>query len=87
MPEFECVEVNEDGYIWNLVEDGKSVRDLLGALGNTETTLADVDARLGLLELMYRTQVNGNPFTVSFSDMSGLVVTGVWNETLKRVEF
>ena len=85
--EFECVEVNEDGYIWNPVEDGKSVRDLLGALGNTETSLADVDARLGLLELMYRTQVNGNPFTVSFSDMSGLAVTGVWNETLKRVEF
>lgn len=85
--EFECVEVNEDGYIWNPVEDGKSVRDLLGTLGNTETSLADVDARLGLLELMYRTQVNGNPFTVSFSDMTGLVVTGVWNETLKRVEF
>ena len=85
--EFECVEVNESGYIWNPVEDGKSVRDLLGALGNAETTLADVDARLGLLELMYRTQVSGNPFTVSFSDMSGLVVTGVWNETLKRVEF
>ncbi len=85
--EFECVEVNEDGYIWNLVEGGKSVRDLLGALGSAETTLADVDARLGLLELMYRTQVNGNPFTVSFSDMSDLVVTGVWNETLKRVEF
>lgn len=85
--EFECVEVNEDGYIWNPVEAGKSVRDLLGALGNTETSLADVDARLGLLELMYRTQVNGNPFTVSFSDMSGLVVTGVWNEALKRVEF
>ena len=75
--EFECVEVNESGYIWNPVEDGKSVRDLLGALGNAETTLADVDARLGLLELMYRTQVNGNPFTVSFSDMSDLVVTGV----------
>lgn len=85
--EFECVEVNEDGYIWNPVEDGKSVRDLLGALGNTETSLADVDARLGLLELMYRTQVNGNPFTVSFSDMADLTVTGVWNETLKRVEF
>ena len=85
--EFECAGVDEDGYIWNPVEDGKSVRDLLGALGNAETSLADVDARLGLLELMYRTQVNGNPFTVSFSDMSGLLVTGVWNETLKRVEF
>ena len=58
--EFECSGVNEDGYIWNPVEDGKSVRDLLGALGNTETSLADVDNRLGLLELMYRTQVNGN---------------------------
>ena len=96
--EFECVEVNEDGYIWNPVEDGKSRQTVmcagvrivggngplqylpqiggghdacgghaLGALGNAETTLADVDARLGLLELMYRTQVNGNPFTVSFS--------------------
>ena len=47
----------------------------------------NLDARLGLLELMYRTQVNGNPFTVSFSYMSDLLVTGVWNETLKRVEF
>ena len=85
--EFECTEVNEDGYIWNPVEDGKSVRDLLGAAGSMETSLADVDARLGLLELMYRTQVNGNPFTVAFSDMSGLVVTGVWNEPMKRIEF
>ena len=85
--EFECSEVNEDGYIWKPVEGGQSIRDLLGSTGNLGTSLADVDARLGLLELMYRTQVNGNPFTVSFSDMSGLVVTGVWNETLKRVEF
>ena len=86
--EFECVEVNESGYIWNPVEDGK-IRPTTcwGRWETAETTLADVDARLGLLELMYRTQVNGNPFTVSFSDMSGLVVTGVWNETLKRVEF
>ena len=52
-----------------------------------ETSLADADARLGLLELMYRTQVNGNPFTVSFFDMADLAVTGVWYETLKRVEF
>ena len=85
--EFECIEVNEDGYIWEPVDNGKSIRDLLGAAGNMETSLEDVDARLGLLELMYRTQVSGNPFSVSFPDMSGLLVTGVWNETLKRVEF
>lgn len=85
--EFECTAVTESGYTWEPVENGKSVWDILGDTGSMETSLADVDARLGLLELMYRTQVNGNPFTVSFSDMSGLVVTGVWNETLKRVEF
>lgn len=60
---------------------------MLEAIGNSEIRLDDVEVRLGLLELMYRTQVNGNPFTASFSDMSGLLVTGVWNETLKRVEF
>ena len=85
--EFECTDVTEDGYIWNPVESGKTVWDILGDTESMETKLADVDARLGLLELMYRTQVNGNPFTVSFSDMSGLVVTGVWNEALERVEF
>lgn len=85
--EFECTAVTESGYTWEPAENGKSVWDILGDTGSMETSLADVGARLDLLELMYRTQVNGNPFTVSFSDMSGLVVTGVWNETLKRVEF
>lgn len=85
--EFECTAVTESGYTWEPVENGRSVWDILGDTGSMETSLADVDARLGLLELMYRTQVNGNPFTVSFSDMTDLVVTGVWNETLKRVEF
>lgn len=85
--EFECREVNESGYVWNSVEGGQSIRDLLGSTGSLGTSLADVDARLGLLELMYRTQVNGNPFTVSFSDMTDLVVTGVWNADMKRVEF
>ena len=26
-------------------------------------------------------------FTVSFDNMTNLLVTGVWNETMKRVEF
>lgn len=85
--EFECAAVTEEGYIWEPVSGGKPIRDLLETTGSMENSLADVDARLGLLELMYRTQVSGNPFTVTFSDMSGLVVTGVWNETLQRVEF
>lgn len=27
-----------------------------------------------------------NPFTISFSDLSGIEVTGVWNKPLKRIE-
>ena len=46
-----------------------------------------LDARLSLVELMYNTKVSGNPFTVTFESLTGLVVTGVWNTALARVEF
>lgn len=88
--EFVCCGIGEDGgYIWEPVEAGSglSIRDQLAANAANEVTIDDVNTRLGLLELMYRTQVSGNPFTVSFGDMTDLVVTGVWNDTLKRVEF
>lgn len=45
------------------------------------------DARLALLELMYNTDVSGNPFTVTFESLTGLVATGVWNAALGRLEF
>ena len=69
------------------MEAGQSIREQLEASAANETTIDDVSTRLTLLELMYRTQVSGNPFTVSFGDMNDLLVAGVWNETLKRVEF
>ena len=46
-----------------------------------------MDSRLSLLELMYNTDVSGNPFTVTFDSLTGLVVTGVWNTAQKRIEF
>ena len=48
---------------------------------------AALDSRLSLLELMYNTDVSGNLFTVTFDSLTGLVVTGVWNTTRKRMEF
>ena len=48
---------------------------------------AALDSRLSLLELMYNTDVSGNPFTVTFESLTGLVATGVWNATQKRLEF
>jgi len=65
----------------------EKMADLSAGSTSVETAVADVDARLSLLELMYRTQVSGNPFTVSFEDMSSLLVTGTWNAAQKRVEF
>ena len=49
--------------------------------------IAGHDARLALLELMYNTEVSGNPFTVTFESLTGLVCTGVWNAALSRLEF
>lgn len=52
-----------------------------------QATAAAVDSRLSLLELMYNTNVSGNPFTVTFENLDNLVVQGVWNATQKRIEF
>lgn len=48
---------------------------------------AGLDARTALLELMYNTDVSGNPFTATFESLTGLAVTGVWNTALGRLEF
>ena len=52
-----------------------------------QNTVGGIDARLAVLELKYGTNITGNSFTVTFAALTGLVVTGVWNETYQRVEF
>lgn len=46
-----------------------------------------IDARVNLLELMYSTDVSGNPFIVTFGNLDGIVVEGVHNVTQGRLEF
>ena len=46
-----------------------------------------LDARLTLLELMYSTDVSGNPFTITFQNLDGVTVEGVHNATQGRIEF
>lgn len=48
---------------------------------------AGLDARLSLLELMYNTKISGNPFTVTFDTLTGVVTSGVWNTVHSRIEF
>lgn len=47
----------------------------------------DMDARLALLELLFNTDVSGNPFTATFETLTGLTAQGVWNTALNRLEF
>lgn len=49
--------------------------------------LTGLDSRLSVLELKYGTNVTGNSFEVTFGTLTGLLVTGVWNETYARIEF
>lgn len=85
--EFECTAVTEAGFTWQAVGVGASIRDTLGAVGDMENRLADVASRVTLMELMFSTQVKGNPFTVTFESLEGLAVAGVWNAAQSRVEF
>ncbi len=52
-----------------------------------QNLITGLDARVTLLELMYNTHVDGNPFTVTFGTLDGTTVEGVWNESAMRIEF
>lgn len=45
------------------------------------------DSRLSLIELQYGTNVNANPFRVTFENLDAVTVQGVWNEAERRIEF
>ena len=46
-----------------------------------------LDSRMSLIELQYSTDVNGNPFRVTFENLDSVDVAGVWNQPAKRIEF
>lgn len=52
-----------------------------------QNSVESVDARLELLELMFNTKVDGNPFSVTFETLDGVTLSGVWNYDSKRVDF
>lgn len=60
----------------------------LGGQVQTNTTdLSSLATRVRTLELKYDTNVTGNSWSVAFTSLSGVVVTGVWNESQGRIEF
>ena len=48
--------------------------------------LVDHAARIKMLEDFLYNDITGNPHSITFVTLDGLVVTGVWNETQARLE-
>lgn len=90
---FVCTSAGEEGCTW-VMEGESALRAAIerhngdaASHAALHAALAGLENRLNTLELKYGANVTGNPFTVSFGDLTGLVVTGVWNQAYARVEF
>lgn len=59
----------------------------MGQVQTNTTDLSGLATRVRTLELKYDTNVTGNSWCVAFTSLSGVVVTGVWNESQGRIEF
>lgn len=88
--EYICVGQSPQGsYLWVLVGEGALAahNEDPGAHPDLRDACGGLDSRLSLLELMFTTDVTGNPFTVTFDTLTGLAVTGIWNTAQKCLEF
>jgi len=95
--EYICVGREEAGrYIWVRVGSwalGKALEALAAHNDSPESHPAlreaedALDRRLALLELMFNTDISGNPFTATFESLAGLDVKGIWNQPLRHLEF
>lgn len=49
--------------------------------------LAELETDIEAINLKFGTEVNGNPFSVTFSTLDDVTVTGVWNQAQARIDF
>lgn len=57
------------------------------AHGDIRASVASVEAAVKAIELKYGTDITKNPFSVGFTTLDAVTVTGVWNASLGRIEF
>ena len=57
------------------------------AHGDIRASIATVEAAVKAIELKYGTEITKNPFSVGFTTLDAVNVTGVWNASLGRIEF
>lgn len=58
------------------------------SIASLNSSVSDVSSRIDLLELFVTNgEIEGNPFSVTFENLTGVSVTGVWNQASSRIEF
>lgn len=58
------------------------------SIASLNSSVSDVSSRIDLLELFVTNgEIEGNPFSVTFENLTGVSVTGVWNQAGSRIEF
>jgi hypothetical protein len=57
---------------------------------NTATNLLNItntlSERVDMLEAVIFNDIAANPFLILFDDLDGVTSTGIWNESLQRIE-
>lgn len=51
------------------------------------SSIAALEASVRAIELKYGTEITDNAFTVNFTTLNNVTVTGVWNADQGRIEF
>jgi hypothetical protein len=55
--------------------------------GDIRASIYAIESRIARLELAVGGGIATNPFSITFTSLDGLSVTGVWNDSLGRIEF
>ena len=81
-----------DGYtkqeVNDLVDQDVTTHDeSTSAHGDIRASLSSLEAAVRAIELKYGTEITKNPFSVAFTTLDAVNVTGVWNASSGRIEF
>ena len=88
--EFACTKVDDDEYTWILLDasDAISAHNIdRDAHGDIRAGIAALDSRTTNLEMIIGGGIATNPFSITFTTLDGVDVTGVWNNVQGRIEF
>ncbi len=85
LPEIDCYTREEtDNNVSSRVSGHNSDET---AHGDIRARIVELQSAISAVELKYAVKITDNPYTVTFTTLDGVVVTGVWNDELARIEF